>query len=66
MMDVSDWLLCIGVTVAVAAAFGLLIPKIGWAAGAVLAIAALVRAKKKRDELSIQKEQPGNDLSRKD
>ncbi len=66
-MDGLDWLLAIGVTAAAAAAFGTLIPKFGWAAGALLAVAALVRAKKKRDTLSDEQEQqPGSNLSRKD
>ena len=59
-MDRADWLLCIGVTAAFAAAFGLLIPKFGWAAGVLLAVIVLIRARKKRDELSADPEkQPG-------
>lgn len=60
-MDRTDILLCIGVTAAFAAAFGLLIPKFGWAAGAALAIIVLIRAKKKRDEHPVDpEEKPGN------
>ena len=45
-------------TAAVSAAFGLLIPKFGWLIGAALAVFALVRAKKKRDELSARDGHP--------
>lgn len=57
-MDRLDWILAAGVTAAMAAAFGLLIPKFGWLIGAALAVAALLRAKKKRDELSDSDSRP--------
>ena len=61
-MDRTDWLLCIGVTAAFAAAFGLLIPKFGWAVGAGLAVIALIRARKKRNDFSADpREKPGED-----
>ena len=61
-MDRTDWLLCIGVTAAFAAAFGMLIPKFGWAVGAGLAVIALIRARKKRESISSElSEQPGED-----
>ncbi len=49
-MDRTDLLLCIGVIAAFAVAFGLLIPKFGWAVGGGLAVIALIRAWKKRQE----------------
>ncbi len=56
-MDRTDLFLCIGVTAAFAVAFGLLIPKFGWAAGVGLAIIVLIRAWKKRAELSVDPEE---------
>ncbi len=57
-MDRLDWILAFGVTAAISAAFGLLIPKFGWLIGAALAVFALVRAKKKRDDLSARDGRP--------
>ena len=50
-MDRLDWILAFGVTAAISAAFGLLIPKFGWAVGAGLAVIALIRARKKRNDV---------------
>lgn len=55
-MDLTDWVLCAAVTALMAFAFGMLIPKFGWALGAAASIYALYRAKRKRDELTQRPE----------
>ena len=55
-MDLTDWLLCAAVSAAFGAAFQFLIPRKGWLLGVVLALLMLARAKKKRDELTVEQE----------
>lgn len=50
-MDLTDWLLSLGVAAAFGIAFGILLPPYGWIAGVLVAGIMLVRAKKKRDNL---------------
>jgi hypothetical protein len=50
-MDLTDWLLSIGIAAAFAVSFGLLLPPHGWIAGLIVAALMIFRAKRKRDSL---------------